>query len=122
MLDVPVLLLLTRDAWAGLLMTELNNERITKTAGVCGGKACIAGHRIRVMDIVIWHELMGKSADEIVSDFPSLTLSDVHAALAYYFDHVHEIQDEMRNEDDVAEQFRAKFPSKLNQKLEGAAD
>ncbi len=40
----------------------MTTERITKTPGVCGGKACIAGHRIRVMDIVIWHEHMGMSA------------------------------------------------------------
>ncbi|HTG15811.1 MAG TPA: DUF433 domain-containing protein, partial [Blastocatellia bacterium] len=61
-------------------MTDLKTERITRVPGVCGGKACIAGHRVRVMDIVIWHELMGKRADEIVSEFPVLTLSDVYAA------------------------------------------
>lgn len=29
---------------------------IKKTPGVCGGKACIDGTRIRVMDIVVLHE------------------------------------------------------------------
>ena len=103
-------------------MTNLNPERITRVPGICGGKACIASHRVRVMDIVIWHELMGKSGDEIVSEFPSLTLSDVYAALTYYFDHVDEIREDMHSDDEIAGLFRDKYPSKLKEKLEGAAD
>ena len=34
-------------------MTVVSKEHIAKTPGICGGKACIAGHRIRVMDIVV---------------------------------------------------------------------
>jgi uncharacterized protein (DUF433 family) len=40
-------------------------QHITKTSGVCGGRVCIAGHRIRVMDIVVWHEMRGMSPEEI---------------------------------------------------------
>jgi hypothetical protein len=36
-------------------------QHITKTPGVCGGRACIAGHRIRVQDIVVLHEMHGMS-------------------------------------------------------------
>jgi uncharacterized protein (DUF433 family) len=49
------------------------SERIVKTVGTCGGKARIAGHRIRVSDVVAWHERQGMSVDEIVAQFPSLT-------------------------------------------------
>ena len=64
-------------------MAKVITERITKSPGIQGGKACIAGHRIRVMDIVIWHEDLSMSPDEIVAAYPALTLSDVvHAALA----------------------------------------
>lgn len=35
----------------------VERKHISKTPGVCGGRACIAGHRIRVMDIVAMHEL-----------------------------------------------------------------
>lgn len=65
---------------------NVSREHITKTPGVCGGRACIAGHRVRVVDVVAWHEKRGYSPDEIVDLFPGITLSDVHAALAYYFD------------------------------------
>ncbi len=39
------------------------------TPGVCGGKPRIAGHRITVQNVAIWHERMGMSADEIASDY-----------------------------------------------------
>lgn len=92
-------------------------EHITKTSGVCGGKACVAGTRVRVMDVVIWHERLSWSADEIVSQIPGLTLSDVHAALTYYFDHSEEIEEDIRRNDGIAEQFRAQQPSKLPSQL-----
>ena len=99
-------------------MADVITERITKTPDVCGGKACIAGHRVRVMDIVTWYEEMGMSADEIVTQIPSITLSDVHAALAYYYDHIEEIREEMRKEEEYAEEFRRQNPSVLQIKLE----
>lgn len=43
-------------------MGDILQEHITKTPGVCGGKACISGHRIRVLDIVVWHEQRGTFA------------------------------------------------------------
>jgi uncharacterized protein (DUF433 family) len=73
-------------------MMSVSKEHIAKTPGVCGGKACIAGHRVRVMDIVVQHEGAGLTPAEIVKVFPSITLADVYAALAYYHDHRDEIE------------------------------
>ena len=98
-------------------MDRTSNERIVKTPGTCGGRARIAGHRVRVQDIVIWHEHQGMAPDQIVSEIPTLTLSDVHSALAYYFDHVQEIQDEMRADETFVEEFRRNHPSLLDAKL-----
>ena len=83
------------------------------TPGVCGGKPCIAGTRIRVQDVYAWHELQGRSPGEIVSAFPQLTLADVYAALAHFWDHRDEILAQMKQQDDAAEQSRGMFPSKL---------
>ena len=94
-------------------------HHIEKTPGVQGGKARIAGHSIRVLDIVAWHEKRGMSPDEIVGLFPSITLADVYAALAYYFDHREEIEAEFRQEAETAESLKAHFPSKLQEKLRG---
>ncbi len=60
--------------------------RIVSTPGTCGGRPRIEGHRITVEDVAIWHERMGMSPDEIASSYPTVTLSDVHAALAYYYE------------------------------------
>jgi uncharacterized protein (DUF433 family) len=103
-------------------MATVITDRITKTAGVCGGKACIAGHRVRVMDIVVRHEDLGVTPDELVAAYPGLSLSDVHAALAYYFDNVDEIRNDIRRNDEIAGGLRGSFPSKLKLKLLDGAD
>jgi uncharacterized protein (DUF433 family) len=94
-------------------------ERILSKPEVCGGKPCIAGTRIRVQDIYVWHELQGQTADEIVSAFPQLTMADVYAALTYYWDHREEIQSQMAEDTEFVEQMKQKHPSPLKQKLAG---
>jgi uncharacterized protein (DUF433 family) len=92
-------------------------KHIESTPGVCGGKPRIAGTRIRVQDVYIWHELVGRSAEEIVSSNPQITLADVYAALTYFWDHRDEIRRQMKEEEEVLEAMRQRFPSKLQQKL-----
>lgn len=93
------------------------SEHIKITPGICGGKPHIAGHRIKVHDIVIWHERLGFSPDEIVSEYPSITLADVYAALAYYHDHFEEIRQQIREDEEFARKLQARTPSLLQQKL-----
>lgn len=99
------------------MMDLVSHQHIEKQEGVCGGKARVSGTRIRVQDIYIWNELQGRSPDEIVSDFPQLTLADVHAALAYYWDHTDEIQKELIEADSLLEEIRRTSPSPLAKKL-----
>jgi uncharacterized protein (DUF433 family) len=89
-------------------------SRIEITAGVCGGKPRIAGHRIRVMDIVVCHEQQKMSPKEIASFYLSVSLADVEAALAYYFEHRDEIQLDLEKERLFAEEIRRNTPSRLN--------
>lgn len=97
-------------------------NHIETTPGVCGGKPRIAGTRIRVEDIFVWHELQGKSPNEIVASFPHLTLADVHAALTYYFDHREEIQRQMREARELASAMRMSIPSKLRRSASDGDD
>jgi uncharacterized protein (DUF433 family) len=92
-------------------MEYVDKPHITKTPGVCGGRACIAGHRIRVADIVAWHELRGMSPQAIVAEFPGITLADVHAALAYYHDNREEIDNEFQKDEELARWAEANCPS-----------
>ena len=98
-------------------MAYVDTQHITKTPNVCGGRACIAGHRIRVMDIVVLHEMRGLSAAEIADQYPGITLADVHAALAYYFDHHDEIQADFRNDEQWAKFAEANYPSLIKDRL-----
>ncbi len=82
-------------------------RHIETTADVCGGKPRIAGTRIRVEDVYVWFELQGKSAEEIVSDFPQLSMADVFAAMAYYWDHRDEIQRHMTSAEDRLAELKA---------------
>ena len=102
-------------------MENVLTQHISKTPNVCGGRACITGHRIRVMDIVAWHEMRGMAPDQIVDMFPGITLGDVHAALAYYFDHRSEIEDEFRKEEEAGEWVKDNIPSKIPSELKGRA-
>ena len=90
---------------------------IESQPSVCGGKPYVAGTRIRVQDVFVWHELRGQSADEIVSRFPQLTMADVYAALSYYWDHRDEIQREMQAESDLVTRLRQQSVSPLAEKL-----
>jgi uncharacterized protein (DUF433 family) len=69
---------------------------IEKTPGVCGGKACIDGTRIRVLDIVGLRQ-RGFEPEEMLNMYAvPLSLAQVHAALAYYYDHPDEIETSIR--------------------------
>ena len=97
--------------------------RIVSTPGVRGGKPRIDGHRITVADVAVWHERMGLSPDEIVYNYPSITLSDVYAALAYYFENRERIDADIVEAKKLAEMVRAGQPSifeKVRQRM--AAD
>jgi len=65
-------------------------QRITIEPDKCGGRPCIRGKRIRVVDIL---QLLGAGAsfDEILTDYPFLEREDILAAIEYaalQLDHV----------------------------------
>ena len=64
-------------------------ERISVDPAVCHGQACIAGTRILVT-VVLDNLATGRTPEEIVADYPSLSLEDVRAAIAYAAELAHE--------------------------------
>jgi hypothetical protein len=54
--------------------------------------------RVRVAQIVMDHLGHAWSADEIARQYPHLSLAEIHSALAYYYDHRDEIDNEIRAE------------------------
>lgn len=99
---------------------DLEKQHIVVTPGTCGGKPRVAGTRIRVQDIVIWHERQGRSPEQIVASYPHLSLADVYAALAYYFDHCDEIKRQMKEGEEFVERLKSELgPGPLEAKLKG---
>ena len=77
----------------------------------------IAGSRIRIKDVVVWHDRQGMTPSEIVSKWPHLTLASIYAALAYYHDHREEINADLAADETWYEEQKAKSPSLLQEKL-----
>ncbi len=57
-------------------------ERITINPKQCGGRPCIRGMRIRVMDVL---DLLaaGLSREQVLEELPDLEEDDIEAALRY---------------------------------------
>jgi uncharacterized protein (DUF433 family) len=60
-------------------------DMIVKTLGTCGGRARIAGTRIKVEHVCNRVEQQGMTPAAVVREHPHLNLAQIHAALAYYW-------------------------------------
>jgi uncharacterized protein (DUF433 family) len=58
------------------------SDRITSDPRVCHGRACIAGRRVMVSE-VLDNLAAGESPETIAASYPPLTIEDVQAAIAY---------------------------------------
>lgn len=97
-------------------------QHVTSTPGVCGGKPCIVGTRVRVWDIAVRAQA-GESADEILTHFSHLTLADIHAALAHYYDNRQAIDEQAADDERFAEQLhQATGAGPLEEKLRTEAN
>lgn len=55
------------------------------------GEPCVRNTRITVFDVLGWLA-SGMTYDEILNDFPELTIDDIRACLAYATDREHKLQ------------------------------
>jgi uncharacterized protein (DUF433 family) len=75
---------------AGQLLEKLNRsrymnpllQRISIDPNVCFGKPCIRGTRIWV-SLLLDFLASGMTVEEILAEYPQLTVEDIHAAIAY---------------------------------------
>lgn len=77
-------------------------DRISKTPGVCGGDACIRGHRIPVW-VLEGYRRLGRSDEQLLRSYPSLTLADLKAAWDYVAAHSEEIDRAIRENEEGEE-------------------
>jgi uncharacterized protein (DUF433 family) len=81
--------------------TLVSHPHVVKQADYCGGKASIDDTRVRVMNVVFLHK-QGKNEAQILEAYPDLNRAQVYAALTYYYDHVEEIEAELRADEGAA--------------------
>jgi uncharacterized protein (DUF433 family) len=72
------------------------------------GVARVIGKRTKVIQIVMDKIANGWTPEEIAAQYPHLSLAEIHAALAYYYDHQREldlqIRDDLRQADALRQQ------------------
>jgi uncharacterized protein (DUF433 family) len=90
-------------------MKALEIGHIVTDPAVLGGEPIIAGHRIAVSHIAIWIVYQHETPEAIAEEF-HLSLGEVHAALAYYYDHKDELDRAIEENDRRAAEMARRYP------------
>lgn len=77
--------------------TEIIHPYITSREDVGAGRPIIAGTRTKVANIVAYYKL-GLSPEELAREFPHLSLSQIHDALSFYYEHKQDMDREIDEE------------------------
>lgn len=81
---------------------QLVYSHITKNPGICGGRACIDGTRVRVLDVAVL-AYGGQTPAEIQSAYPTLSMAQVYAGLSYAYEYPQEIEEQLDEDRRMAE-------------------
>ena len=64
------------------------------------------GSTMKVIEFILAQLAYGWSAEEIHFQFPLLTMGQIHPALAYYWDHIEELDKDIENRLSSVDQYR----------------
>ncbi|MBI5669641.1 MAG: DUF433 domain-containing protein [Chloroflexi bacterium] len=78
---------------------------IVSDPDVRGGRPCIAGTGVRVTDVVMAMLFHNQTPGEIAAGY-AVSLAAVHAALAYYYEHKAEIDEDIRQQIKTARELK----------------
>ena len=85
------------------------------TPDIRGGKPRIAGRRT-VADVAIAYLRLGQSLEEVAAEY-DLTLSEVYAAMSFYYDNKVAIDESIQASETFADSLRPLYPSLLQDKI-----
>ncbi|MBI3800301.1 MAG: DUF433 domain-containing protein [Deltaproteobacteria bacterium] len=71
----------------------------------------IAGTRVKVIELVLDHLAYGWSPEELHFQHPHLTMGQIHSALAYYWDHKAELDQDIERRLQLVDQLQHTVPS-----------
>jgi uncharacterized protein (DUF433 family) len=86
------------------------------TPDIRGGKPRIAGRRITVADVAIAYLRLGQSLEEVAAEY-ELTLSEVYAAMSFYYDNKVAIDQSTKDSEAFADSLSPLYPSLLQGEL-----
>ncbi|WP_017715817.1 DUF433 domain-containing protein [Kamptonema formosum] len=66
----------------------------------------IAGTTMKVVELITSVHAYGWSPEELHFQYPHITLSQIHSALAYYWEHKEEIDADMKRREEYAEKLQ----------------
>jgi uncharacterized protein (DUF433 family) len=66
----------------------------------------IAGTTMKVIELVLEHMSYGWSPEELQRNHPYLSMGQIHSALAYYWDHHQELDQDIQRRLDKADKLR----------------
>jgi uncharacterized protein (DUF433 family) len=78
-----------------------------------GARPVVTGTDIKVSQIASEYEHLGMTPDEIAEAHPHLGLAEVHAALAYYYDHQDLIRGDWAQAEELIAKLRQQYPSRF---------
>jgi len=78
------------------------------------GTAYITGTKMKVRQIVLEKNAWGLTPEEIQQGHDHLSLAQIYAALAYYYDHAHSIDAEIAAAKQVVDRLRVEQPNPRN--------
>jgi uncharacterized protein (DUF433 family) len=88
-------------------------ERVASHIDDTGSRPVVAGTDIKVSQIASEYEHLGMPPDEIAEAHPHLGLAEIHAALAYYYDHRELIQRDWEDAERLVAALREQYPSRV---------
>src|SRR5215468_7561987 len=88
--------------------TILSINLITANLKVRGGRPCVIGTGLRVIDIVIASILYVQTPEEIATGY-GISLAQVYAALAFYYENKAEFDEDIRQQMATAKALKEQF-------------
>jgi uncharacterized protein (DUF433 family) len=84
------------------------------------GRPWIDDTNVKVIEVVLDHLAYGWTAETIQENHPHMSLAQVYAALAWYYDHQAELDAEIERQDERLRALRAAAaPSSLRRRIAG---
>lgn len=97
------------------MTTPTDIKYIVTDPDIYGGRPIVAGHRIAVIDMAVWTQ-QGMTPEQIAAEYP-LTLAEIHAALAYYYDHKSELDAQLTTDEARLAEYAANDHSPMMEQL-----